>query len=194
MKFADENKALHLLENISYYRLSGYWYPLLANKKNHTFKTDATFEAASNPFPPSFILLETTSFGALSRLYDILKSGKDKKDVAKSFGLPDKVFASWLHSLVYIRNLCAHHARLWNRQVGIKPLYPKHTHNAWINTNDVSNRRLYYVLSMIIYLLNTVNPNHTFNQKLENLFQKHKNVDRNAMGFPQNWHTEPLWK
>jgi abortive infection bacteriophage resistance protein len=30
MMFADEAKALHLLEKIGYYRLSGYWYPLLA--------------------------------------------------------------------------------------------------------------------------------------------------------------------
>ncbi|GHV62489.1 hypothetical protein FACS1894195_4480 [Bacteroidia bacterium] len=159
MKFLDENKASHLLENISYYRLSGYWYPLLADKQMHIFKPDTNFEAAfslykfdrelrqliiselekveiavrskmafvlsmgndafwiendslfvdltkhhatltkikdelsrsdeefilsfksnySNPFPPSFILLEITSFGALSRLYDNLKSGKAKK-------------------------------------------------------------------------------------------------------------------
>ena len=273
MKFADENKALHLLENISYYRFSGYWYPLLANKQNHVFKSDACFETAfnlykfdrklrkiisselekieisvrsrlshvmatahdafwiedaslftnqtiylstlekiseelersdeefiisfkskySNPFPPTFILLETVSFGALSRLYGNLKPGRDKKNVARLFGLPDKVFESWLHSLVYIRNMCAHHARLWNRQVGIKPLFPRHTHNIWIDTNGVSNRRLYYVLSMIVYLLNTVNPNHTFRQKLENLFRKYPNVDRAAMGFPSNWRSEPLW-
>lgn len=29
MVFGNEPKALHLLQNISYYRLSGYWYPLL---------------------------------------------------------------------------------------------------------------------------------------------------------------------
>jgi len=273
MTFADENKALHLLENISYYRLSGYWYPLLRDKQNHIFKQNACFETAfnmykfdsqlrklisselekieiavrtkmayvlssahnsfwiedashfnnqdihqttlekiqeeidrsdeefilsfkekyTNPFPPSFILMETTSFGALSRLYGNLKPGKDKKDIAKLFGLPDKVFASWLHCLVYIRNMCAHHARLWNRQVGIKPLFPRRTHNAWIDTNDISNRRLYYILSMIIYLLNTVNPNHTFKQKLEHLFAKYPNVDRAAMGFPATWRQEPLW-
>ena len=147
----------------------------------------------SDPLPPSFILLETTSFGALSRLYSNLKPGKYKKDVAKLFGLPDKVFESWLHSLVYIRNMCAHHARLWNRQVGIKPLFPRHTHHDWIDTNCVSNRRMYYTLSMIIYLLNTVNPKHTFKQKLETLFTKYPNVDRAAMGFPATWRTEPLW-
>ena len=32
MLFDDDAKALHLLERIGYYRLSGYWYPLLADK------------------------------------------------------------------------------------------------------------------------------------------------------------------
>jgi abortive infection bacteriophage resistance protein len=148
----------------------------------------------SNPFPPSYILLEITSFGALSRLYGNLLQGSAKRNIAKAFGLPDKIFESWLHSLVYIRNMCAHHARLWNRQIGIKPMFPRNTHNVWIDTNGISNRKMYYILSMIIYLLNVVNPNHTFKQKLESLFVKYPNVDRAAMGFPANWNTEPLWK
>jgi abortive infection bacteriophage resistance protein len=274
MKFADEHKALHLLKNISYYRFSGYWYPLLADKQSHVFKPDASFDTAfslykfdrelrklihselekievavrskmtyilsmaygafwiedvtlltdpllhqstlnkikeelhrsdeefimafkskySNDFPPSFILLEITSFGTLSRLYGNLQSGRIKRDIAKAFGLPDKALESWLHSLVYIRNMCAHHARLWNRQVGIKPLFPRHTQHIWINASNVSNRRMYYILSMTIYLLNVVNPTHTFKQKLENLFLKYPNVDRAAMGFPANWQSEPLWQ
>lgn len=46
MTFTDETKAFHLLRNISYYRLSGYWYPLLADKQLHIFKPGSTFEAA----------------------------------------------------------------------------------------------------------------------------------------------------
>jgi abortive infection bacteriophage resistance protein len=273
MKFADENKALHLLEKIGYYRLGGYWYPLLADKTNHAFKANTYFEAAfnlykfdrelrqlliselekievavrskmayvlslahnafwiedatlfanpivhqstmakireelnrsdeefilsfkskySNPFPPSFIILEITSFGTLSRLYDNLKPGKIKKDIANMFGLHDKVFASWLHSFVYIRNVCAHHARMWNRWLRVQPLFPKKAANIWIVNKSVPNNRLFYAFSMIIYLLNNVNPKHTFKQKLENLFLKYPNVDRAAMGFPANWRSEPLW-
>ena len=44
--FSDERKALHILKNISYYRLSGYWYPLLEDKALHTFKTGSTFDNA----------------------------------------------------------------------------------------------------------------------------------------------------
>ena len=46
LTFENEAKALHLLENVSYYRLSGYWYPILADKKNHAFKQGATFNTA----------------------------------------------------------------------------------------------------------------------------------------------------
>jgi len=146
-----------------------------------------------NPLPPSFILLEITSFGTLSRLYDNLKPGKSRKDIANMFGLSDKVFASWLHSFVYIRNVCAHHARIWNRWLRVQPLFPKNAANTWIIDKQVKNNRLYYALSMIIYLLNVVNPKHTCKQKLENLFRKYPNVDRVAMGFPVNWQNEPLW-
>ena len=44
--FGDENRAKHILQNISYYRLSGYWYPLLSDKFNHIFKSGSTFEQA----------------------------------------------------------------------------------------------------------------------------------------------------
>jgi abortive infection bacteriophage resistance protein len=147
----------------------------------------------SNPFPPSFILLEITSFGALSRLYGNLKSGKAKREIANAFGLPDKVFVSWLHSIVYIRNVCAHHARIWNRPMSIQPLFPRNASSAWLANRQVGINRIFYALSMILYLLNVVNPNHTFKQKLENLFAKYPNVDRAAMGFPADWQNEPLW-
>jgi len=42
----NEDKALHLLTSISYYRLSGYWYPLLQDKQHHIFKKESSFETA----------------------------------------------------------------------------------------------------------------------------------------------------
>jgi abortive infection bacteriophage resistance protein len=148
----------------------------------------------SNRFPPSFILLEITSFGALSRLYGNLKPGKIKREIAGAFGLPDRVFVSWLHSIVYIRNVCAHHARIWNRPMSIQPLFPRNASNVWLVNRQVGINRVFYALSMILYLLDVVNPVHTFRQKLENLFLKYPNVDKAAMGFLSGWDSEPLWK
>lgn len=42
----NDTKALHLLEQVSYYRLSGYWYPLLEDKTSHHFKPGSTFETS----------------------------------------------------------------------------------------------------------------------------------------------------
>ena len=124
----------------------------------------------ANPLPPADIILEITSFGTLSRLYSNLKSCKAKRDIAKSFALPDVVFDSWLHSLACVRNMCAHHVRLWNILLKIQPLLPRKPQNTWLADNTVSNNRVYYILSMIIYLLNTINPNHSFKQKTRNPF------------------------
>jgi abortive infection bacteriophage resistance protein len=148
----------------------------------------------SNPFPPSFMLLEIASFGILLRLYNNLSAGKTKQDIAAKFGLSDTVFASWLHCIVSVRNICAHHERLWNRQLRIQPLFPRHTRLTWLNNRTAGNNRIFYAVSIIIYLLNVVNPNHTFKRKLNDLFAKYPTVDIRAMGFPADWQSEPLWK
>ena len=171
----------------------------LAKVQNELSRSDEEFVISfksnySNPLPPSFVTLEITSFGTLSHLYENLKVGIVKREIANTFGLADKVFVSWLHGFVYTRNICAHHVRLWNKPLQIQPIFPHHPRHTWLTDKTVSNNRVYYVLSMIIYLLNTINPNHTFKQKLESLFQKYPNVDRAAMGFSANWRNEPLWK
>jgi abortive infection bacteriophage resistance protein len=44
MLFRNEADALHYLENISYYRLKGYWWDMQTDRVNHTFHTDTYFE------------------------------------------------------------------------------------------------------------------------------------------------------
>jgi len=92
----------------------------LADRENHVFKPGTTFEQAvrlyefdsrlrrneqfvrafkrkySDPLPPSWMTLEITSFGTMSILYQQLKPGLPKRDVAAAFGVSDTVFASWL--------------------------------------------------------------------------------------------------
>src|SRR5690606_34463139 len=47
LKIKSEKKMLYLLHKLSYYRLSGYWYPLLEEPKSaHKFKENADFQTA----------------------------------------------------------------------------------------------------------------------------------------------------
>ena len=171
----------------------------LAKIKEEYGKSDDQFirdfkKDYQNELPPSWIILEITSFGVLSSLYYNLNPGNIKNSIANHFGLNDKTFASWLHSIVYIRNVCAHHSRLWNRVLGIQPLKPRKTKYQWLNNRNIPNNRVYFILSMILYLMNIINPNHTIPAKFKTLLNNYPNIDTKAMGFPEAWEDEPLWK
>jgi len=145
-------------------------------------------------FPPSWITMEITTFGTMSILYQHLKPGLPKRDVAAVFGVSDTVFASWLHTLVYVRNLCAHHSRLWNRTLGVRPLMPRRPRHQFVSLPPNGTHHLYFVLAIIRYLLNSIDPQNTFVADLKNLLSKFPSVNPAAMGFPQGWNNEPVWK
>ena len=186
------------LENEGLFSDSEMYASIMSNIKEEVNRSHESFIVSfrkeySNDIPPAFMVLETMSFGTLSRLYKFLKLDKYKQEIAQFFGLSDVIFESWLHSMVYVRNICAHHARLWNRQMRIRPLPPKSLKNQWLNNRQIANNRIYFILSMVIYLLNIINPKHSFKQKLDALFLKYSSIDKTAMGFPINWQEEPLW-
>jgi abortive infection bacteriophage resistance protein len=150
-------------------------------------------------FPPSWKSLELTSLGALSKLYGNLKPTVKSKDIiAAEFGTVNHTFLpSWLQSITQIRNYCAHHSRLWNKNLPGNPkLLPKPP-NKWIT--DVPKQHefqmLYVHLCCMKYLLDVILPDNHFSQKLKNLLEKYKNnVDPNALGLKLNWQNEPLWQ
>ena len=146
----------------------------------------------SNQFPPSWMTMEVSSFGTLSLLFKYLNGGRTKRNIANHFGLADTVLESWIHSFVYVRNICAHHSRLWNKTLRVTGGFPKRTSHVFINTR-VQNDRVYYILCIIRYMLLTINPNSSFTTRLKQLLQDYPSVDIKAMGFSANWDSEPLW-
>jgi abortive infection bacteriophage resistance protein len=148
----------------------------------------------SNSFPPSWMTLELTTFGTLSTLHMGLKPGLPKREISHYFGLDDKTFSSWLHTFVYLRNVCAHHARLWNREMSITPRLPLTPQRQWLKgINSSKNDRLYFAISMMLYLLQTIDPENKMIYRFKILLKKYPNIDVAAMGFPSDWETEPLW-
>ncbi len=78
----------------------------------------------SHELPPYWIIVESFDFGLISKLY----KGSPKpvrKTIANELGIQMPVVTSWLHAINTVRNMCAHHARLWNRTLGYKPIVPK---------------------------------------------------------------------
>ncbi len=143
--------------------------------------------------PASWMSLEILTMGSLSRVYKGLKHNADKTLVATHFGLHPHVMESWLHMLTYVRNLCAHHSRLWNRELGIQPALLQKPQHVWIDPAFNNNGRMYYVLCCLRYLLLGINPNGSYTTRLKALLAKYPTIPVRFMGFTADWDKEPLW-
>lgn len=149
--------------------------------------------------PPSWMSVELLYFSELSKICQGLRERSDRTSIAKAFSITDEsIFCSWLHTLNYIRNICAHHARLWNIKVDVVPKkYFNKTDKTWLADDEVNcaqSSKLYYTLCVILYLLQTVNPRTKFKQHFYELLEKYPIVNTGFMGFPENWKEIPVWK
>ncbi|MFL0143075.1 Abi family protein [Tenacibaculum maritimum] len=169
----------------------------ISRTKDKSIKNHLKKHKDDKRFPPSWKSLEQTSFGGLSKLYGNLKHQASSKDIiAKEFGAVNHTYLpSWLQSIAQIRNFCAHHTRLWNKNLpGSVKLLSKPPNN-WIENVPKQHEfsKLYVHMCLMKYMLNTIKPN-DFTIRLDDLFKKYKNVDPNALGMTENWQNENLWK
>ncbi len=147
-------------------------------------------------FPPAWKSLEMPSLGGLSRLYGNLKHTVQSKDtIATELGAVNHTYLpSWLQSITQIRNFCAHHSRLWNKNLPGAPKLLSRPPHPWVNDVPRQTDKLYMHLCLMKYLLNIIQPPNRFTSRLDELFNKYPNVDPNALGMKPNWQQEPLWQ
>jgi len=95
---------------------------------------------------------------------------------------------NWLHCLSYVRNLCAHHRRLWNLQLVIKPVIAKKL------AHLVPVKDRFYAVAVILHsLLGIAVHKSTWHLRLAALLEAHPVADLKAMEFPPEWKSEPFW-
>ena len=151
----------------------------------------ATYTEPKNP--PSWMLFEILSLSTVSFLYAALNTGKLKRNISTYLDVSDNILLSWLHSLCYVRNICAHHGRLWNRFFTIRPLLPTRKKHVFLQEVDLDTRKLYVMLCCIQYLLLKINPTSSFKTRLKALIKGHPNISITEMGFPKDWMCEHIW-
>jgi abortive infection bacteriophage resistance protein len=140
----------------------------------------------SERYLPVWMMTELVSFGALSQLTENLRA-KIRKRLAKEYILPEPVFISWIHTLTSVRNLCAHHNRLWNRILPVPPILP----HEWTQ-DGITNDGVYCVALILRHMLSFASPRAQWVQRLRRLLDAHPDIDLNAMKFPANW--KESWK
>jgi abortive infection bacteriophage resistance protein len=146
---------------------------------------------ASPELPPSWLMVETLTIGQLTSTYRNLSLRADRTAIAGSIGLPTPVLESWMQTYVRVRNICAHHGRLWNVGLGVYPAIPSSRSVSWLRGSEElperSRKRLYPVLVSLQSVLDAVSPRSGWAGRLHELLSQRPPMNLAGMGVPEDW-------
>jgi len=150
----------------------------------------------SPELPPSWLMVETLTIGQLTSVYRNLNLRSDRTVIAGSIGLTAPVLESWMQTYVRVRNICAHHGRLWNVGLGVYPAIPTSAAISWLKPGALperSRKRLYPVLVSLQSVLDTISPHSSWARRLNDLLITRSQMNLAGMGVPANWTADPFW-
>lgn len=148
--------------------------------------------------PPSWVVVETLTIGQVERVIGNLGRTRDVRQIGDRLGLPAPLLRSWLRSYVRVRNVCAHHGRLWNVGLGVYPALPRGGRVPWVRPEVFTSvpdraRRLYPVLVSLQALLCTIAPTSRWADRFAALLRAHPCVPLRGAGVPADWREDPFW-
>ena len=119
---------------------------------------------------PIWIACELWDFGTMSTLYSGMKPD-DQDKISRKYGVSNgRHFASWLRGLNYLRNICAHHSRLWNRNIIDRPKLTAKGQVSFVEQfrgNTHAQVRPFFLLCIIQHLMATINPSSSWLERLK---------------------------
>lgn len=143
--------------------------------------------------PPTWMACEIMSLGTLSRWFSNLGPASTRTAIARTYQLDERVLQSFIRQLTYVRNVCAHHARLWNRELTVTLQLPRTKPAVLVSSfHDGGSRRIYNTLVMIAWMLDCIDPGHAWRERLGDLIDKHR-ICPTDMGFPADYAARPIW-
>lgn len=149
---------------------------------------------------PIWMAIELWDFGLLSTFLSGMTAA-DQETIARKYGLPRReLLTSWVRSINHIRNICAHHSRLWNRSPTDQPKPPRDGEIALLDhlaADPDGQTRLYAPATAMQFLLRTINPATSWSSRLKAHFRTFPVAPGIAIrhtGFPAGWERQPLWQ
>ena len=153
------------------------------------------------PDLPIWVAIEVWDFGAVSQLLAMMKV-PDQQAIAAHYGIADwQAFASWVRALSYLRNLVAHHSRVWNRNMVSEPKMPASGQSAWcaqfVGKRDLLAKPFVY-LAIVRHMVEAICPGSQWRHRLaDHLLEfpaqaSQRKQSVTAMGAPEGW--EAWWR
>jgi len=144
---------------------------------------------------PFWMLVEKMTFGELSRFLGNMRRA-DRIDLANQFDIPYGIFVSWMHAIAHVRNLCAHHERLWNRYISVTPKIPDYKNlpefHKPVNISKAKSK-IFPTVVVIQFLLNKIDPMNDWGRRLNTLINGYVHLPIRKIGFPENWRQQAFF-
>jgi len=140
---------------------------------------------------PIWVAIELWDFGLLSTLFSGMQPA-DKDRTAVKYRVKDgATFEKWLHSLNFLRNVCAHHSRLWN--IGI----PKKAPPLQGRYRRVSNAQPFFYFCLMQHLMRVISPASDWHLRFKDLLRHDfpgGQFSLGDFGLLPGWAGWPLWR
>ena len=139
------------------------------------------------------------SFGQLSKWYASLADRKEKQSIARRYGMDEAILRTTLRHLTKVRNICAHHERLWDLTIGTGFRIPRALSGSRTNTsafNPATTVKIYNALVMTVHLLDIITPNGDWTSRFLDFVQSpnYASIPLQDMGFPAKWLESAIWQ
>lgn len=146
---------------------------------------------------PVWVICQTWDFGQLSWLLQML-TPDNVKLVARDYGFRGhQHFLSWLTCFNELRNICAHHSRLWNRKFSFSPKRPTKQdldYETWWDPLfwQPYTETLFFRACGIVHFLNFIEYEDEWTDRFKSFMKtfpaKHElGVTIGNLGFPTDW-------
>lgn len=144
-------------------------------------------------------VMPAMSFGQLSKWYFNLNDRAIRQSIARSYGMDEAILRPALYHLAIVRNICAHHERLFDVSISKELRIPKRLSGnaaAAAAFNTALPSKIYNTLVMLSHLLEIITPNGDWAQRLIDFKETdpYRSIPDADLGFPSNWRAFAIWK
>ena len=141
---------------------------------------------------PFWALIECWDFGLMSKYFENL-NGRCQNQICKQIGIQyPGTLKNWLIEINVLRNRCAHHSRIWNREeanpISLKGLEKDEYFNQLSLTDD-ARKRIFGRICVMWYLVKKIGPSSNWITRVANIIDQKPKIPccpLTAMGLPHN--------
>ncbi|WP_238548483.1 Abi family protein [Bifidobacterium biavatii] len=124
------------------------------------------YRKAGEPVP-IWAAVETMPFDTVSRMLSLHRDTAALKELYRSLGVRTnlRTASEIIHAMVYLRNLCSHHSRLWHREMVIVPPVTKDMRERYPSL-VYEGRSVAQALIALLYLVDEINRDDSYSTRM----------------------------